>query len=499
MAIVFSALALMGVGVAPPEALSSGDYAGLVKQCLDNLIAQGRDRYGDIQTPMFMSVIDPSSGASPREPAVLDGMVRSEGRLHRRNPGGADLWDDQPLLRALYAAGEFYGDSRYTRAADDYIRIYFQRAVRPNGLLSWGTHVYYDAFKDRPGGDQDGAGPHEILVLCPLWDRMWNVTPEGVRKEIEGLWDWHVVDKTTGVHNRHDDRQIGCDFAFSGGEFIYAFAFLFSRTKDPRHLEWAKTVASHHWNARNPETNLAPDAPSTSDRYDATHCFTTVSGPHAALLLKAFEVSGDVFFRDLALAYIKAYLKHGWDAEARRWHAMLTLDGAPVREQAKGEAYDAWKPTGYVDIWRTTMYSYEFPIEAAQTAVYAYEVTGDTDALESARCWAENIRAEMPPHLGRRWRQEILDVLPDAHQGTYAENYGRAASFFLHLHYATGEPSHLDTARALADEAVRRLYASGWFKGHPSKPYYESTDGVGYLLYALLELAAYPNRKAPNL
>jgi hypothetical protein len=35
---------------------------------------------------------------------------------------------------------------------------------------------------------------------------------------------------------------------------------------------------------------------------------------------------------------------------------------------------------------------------------------------------------------------------------------------------------------------VARLYHNGLFRGHPAKPYYEATDGVGQLLYALLQL-----------
>ncbi len=31
---------------------------------------------------------------------------------------------------------------------------------------------------------------------------------------------------------------------------------------------------------------------------------------------------------------------------------------------------------------------------------------------------------------------------------------------------------------------------NGLFKGHPAKPYYEATNGVGLLLWALLELDA---------
>ncbi|MBI5095818.1 MAG: hypothetical protein HZB26_25720 [Candidatus Hydrogenedentes bacterium] len=483
------------------DASKAEQYRRCVQTCLDNLLKYGADRYGEVHTPMLMSIIDVRTNDAPREPLVLDGMVRSEGRLHRRNPGGCDLWDDQPLLRTMYAFSELNGDAKYAQAADAYTKSFFERSRKANGMLAWGTHIFYDAFKDAPGGDQDGKGPHEILVLCPNWDRMWKVTPDLVRKEIEGIWEWHVVDKSTGLNNRHDDKLPGCDFAFSGGEFAYAFAYLYSQTKKPEHLQWAKTVAGRHWNARNLETNLAPDAPGTGDRYDAHHCFTTVSGPHAALLLKAYEASGDPWFKEVALAYINAYLKYGWDAKARQYCAMLTLDGKPVMEQAKGAGYDAFKPTGYVDIWRTIMYSYEFPVEAAQTALYAYELTGDVGALQSAKNWAENIRANLPPHLGRRWRKEIVEALPEAERvgGTYAENYGRAISFFLHLHYATRDAQDLKTSMDIADEAISKLYADGWFKGHPAKPYYESTDGVSYLLFALTELSAYPNRMACNL
>ena len=35
---------------------------------------------------------------------------------------------------------------------------------------------------------------------------------------------------------------------------------------------------------------------------------------------------------------------------------------------------------------------------------------------------------------------------------------------------------------------MRKLFHNGLFKGHAAKPYYETTNGVGLLLYALLEL-----------
>lgn len=496
-----AAMSILGIlAVSPLTEEHAETYRSHVEAQAGNLLRAGTDRYGLVETPLFMSIIDIATQESPEDPLPLDGFIRAEERQHRRNPAGSDLWEDQPLLRTLYALSEITGDNRYRDACDGYIRTYFERSRKDNGMLAWGSHIFYDAYKDAPGGDQDGKGPHEILVLLPEWDRMWHVTPDRFRQEVEGIWEWHIVDKETGLHNRHDDKSVGCDFAFSGGSFLQAFAFMYRKTGDPKYLDWAKIVAGRHWNARNPETNLAPDAPSTGDRYDAHHCFTTVTGPHAAALLRAYELTNDSWFRDVALAYIKAYLKYGWDADARQWRAMLALDGTPVMDQASDEYYDQWKPVGYIDIWRTVMFSYEFPMIAAQTAIYAYELTGDPAALESAHHWAENIRSNLPPQIGRRWKKELLECLPEAEQtgGTYAENYGRTISFFLHLHYATGDPADLDTAVTLADEAIDKLFNDGWFKGHPAKPYYESTDGVGLLLYALLELSEYPSRMPGN-
>ena len=133
-----------------------------------------------------------------------------------------------------------------------------------------------------------------------------------------------MVDPATGEFNRHDDKQPGCDFAFYGGVLACVAAFVHGKTREAIYRERAKIVANRHWNARNPEPSLCPDSPGTGDRYDAHHCFTTITGPYAAMLLRWSEYSGDPVFREMAVAYLRGYLKHGWDGEARRWRAMIT-------------------------------------------------------------------------------------------------------------------------------------------------------------------------------
>ena len=69
----------------------------------------------------------------------------------------------------------------------------------------------------------------------------------------------------------------------------------------------------------------------------------------------------------------------------------------------------------------------------------------------------------------------------------------------MHLYRPTGDVQDLETAVDLADEAIDKLYGDRWFKGHPAKLYYESMDGVAYLLYALLGLVAHPKKLPANL
>lgn len=471
-----------------------------VKTCLDTLIDRGTDRYGPVHTPMLMAVIDVNTLEAPEHPPLYDDDVRTEGRpSHGRwSAGGSNLWLDSATVRTMYRMSQVTGELKYAQAADAYIGSVLERAVKPNGLLYWGSHSYYHAYTDSYAGD----GMHEILILHPEWGEMYRVNPQAVRNEIEGIWTWHVVNKETGQHNRHDDAQYGCDFAFSGGSFAIAFAFLHSVTGEAVWMDRARLMADWHWSHRNPETNLVPDAPGVGGRYDSLYCFTSATGPHASQLLRCYELTGDTYFRDIAAAYVKAYDRYGWDAAARNYWGMLGLDGVPVPEQPKGPGYDAYIPSGYVDVWRTLMFSYEFPVVAAETALYAYELSGETPAqrdpelLAAAAHWAELIEKNLPAYLGRRWKAEVEAAMPAVLEtgGTYAENYGRTISFFVNMYHATGELRYLRIARTTAREAIGKLFVNGLFKGHPAKPHYQSNDGVGFLLHALMQLDALPQR-----
>jgi len=305
-----------------------------------------------------------------------------------------------------------------------------------------------------------------------------------------------VVDKATGEVNRHGDGARGCDFSMSAGAFIEAFCFLHGKTGERNWLDRARLLADYYWNRRNMDTNLIPERPNAGAyRFDGG-CFTTsVTGLHCHSLLLAWEMTGEAVFRDYALAYLKAYARYGYDEKTGRFWGALKLDGTPIpgprvfAANVDSEAgYEAVQPRGHLDLWQPYLLGYEHPLSTAQNYAYAYQVTGDAGMLVTAKCFAEWIRKTPPdaPPAEGAWYRDYSNG--PGKKGAYAEHYGRAIAFFIHLYALTADDAYLRDARAMADAAIAALWSNGLFRGHPAKPYYEAADGVGYLLHALLEL-----------
>jgi hypothetical protein len=472
----------------------SGDYLPYVTKCLDTLMEFGTDRYGPTQTPVLVSILDTETRQCPADPAALDEAWRVA-RRGRRSPAGANLLTDQPLLKTMAAVSAVTGDGKYGRFADRYIDWYLKNLVDDKGFFWWGWHRHYDVYQDKMLGHMGNF--HELHAIHSVaWDQLWQVNPKAVRREIEAIWQWHIVDKKTGELNRHGTAQRGCDFAMSAGAFAYAFAFLYKRTGEPVWLDRAKLLARYYWDRRNPATDLFPDRPNAgADRFDGSHFVTADTGLFCHALLKCYELTGENFFKDHALAYLKAYRKYGYDAKASRFWGSLQLDGTPMAgprlmpsNDGKGEDYGVYEPRGYIDLWQPYVAGYEHPLPTAQVYAFAFSLTNDPAMLDTARLWAKLIETNLPPRacLKESWYRGYAEHW--APQGTYAGLYGQAVSFLVHMYLITGEPHYLHLARSTADDAVAKLFHNGLFRGHPASPYYEAVDGVGYLVYALLEL-----------
>jgi hypothetical protein len=477
-------------------------YMKHVQKCMDLLMEHGTDTYGKVHAPILVTILDIESRNCPEIPEQLDAYYRVT-RPDRRSPGGSNLLTDQPTLKAMYALSEITGNNDYTAFANNYANYIMKNLVDKQGFFWWGWHRHYDVFEDTNKGHNQSTAiwgervyPHEIHAMNGVaWDRLWILYPDAVMKEIEAIWSWHVIDKESGEINRHGDGKKGCDFTMSGGSYIEAFAFMYAKTKNRQWLDRARLIADYYWKRRNPDTNLLPERPNARERFDGSSFVTSITGLYCYSLLKAYELTNEKSFRDYALTYLKAYAELGFDEQTGMFWGALQMDGRPIPGPRvytdnidSEEGYPAAQPRGHLDLWEPYVAGYQYAIYTAQSYAYAYQITDDPIMLTAARRFATWIN-KTPPGSMESEDTWYKGYSKDAgRKGTYAGKYGRTISFFLHLYILTGERPYLEETRKFADEAIEKLNYKGLFRGHPAKPYYEAMDGVGYLLYALLQL-----------
>jgi len=275
---------------------------------------------------------------------------------------------------------------------------------------------------------------------------------------------------------------------------------MYSKTNDPNWLNRAILVANYFWNLRNKATDLLAERPNAgSSRFDGSACATDITGPYCHGLISAYLITKQDIFKQQALAYLAAYNKYGFDEKTGMFYGCVKLDGTPIpgprlpaddkpEQFGNNQQYAQYEPRGYLDLWEPYTLGSEYPLETAQCYAMAYRLTKDPNMLLAAQRFAEWI--EKTPTTAQEneisWYAEYKKTFGKA--GTYADKYGRTISFFIDMYVIKNDSKYLQLAQKFADEAIAKLYVNGMFKGHPAKPYYESVDGVGNLLYALVEL-----------
>ena len=116
-----------GVGLAaPPGVLPSGlkpeevekrKYVDYARECVEVLIEHGTDRYGKVQSPLLMNILDVRTPEEFSHPQPLPAAYRV-GRHGRRGPAGGNLYPDQPTIRAMHLLSRVTGEPKYAAFAD---------------------------------------------------------------------------------------------------------------------------------------------------------------------------------------------------------------------------------------------------------------------------------------------------------------------------------------------------------------------------------------------
>lgn len=447
---------------------ASKGYLYYAKIFADTMIASGTDRYGSVHSPMFASLIDLESHRNPED---IPGNSIGQ-RYEDRSLRGGNLLQDVMLLQAMDNISRITGDAKYKQAVADYLTFFLKNCPHPNtGLFPWGEHAYWNFYEEKHTYDT-----HEFLGGVPnsFWERMWQINPDAVRKEADGLIN-HIKNLDNFDFDRHADitkpmpvprpeRYGGMNFARHAGFYIGLWTFAYAKTQDEKYLELAQKMIDHHWNLRSTKSNLPPNRKGEKNSSSVSTQALALSLLESAELLPEGKVKNR--YLEVANAYLDAFLRLPHKASEGEILMDVPMDVEP--EAATG---------GY-------SHPYKFSYGGGFSADYAgllpgiYRLNKDERALRLAEQFADFYSAHNPP--------PITDPV-------FARIYASIIGLFNDLYELTGKQIYLDQAKRYAKEAIQNLYHNGMFRGATNINHYEGDMMVGSLAYNLVWLHALEN------
>ncbi|HUQ95464.1 MAG TPA: hypothetical protein VM120_27540 [Bryobacteraceae bacterium] len=463
-----------------------GKYLRAAQTFLDTMIDKGTDRYGGKHTPLFCLSLDPETHAPPKPPEKVDReyarsfeyLYRDFGYYWKSHLHSSNLLYDMGTIRSLYAMTGVTGQSKYTRAADACLKFFLDHMVsEQTGHFGWGEHIFYNVYLDyligggfTVRGNRNFNFDHELDRWTTIYDIFWEKDAQKTLGEIEAIYEYKIHDKETFLNNRHSGYFSGritrdtLTFSKHSGLFAHAFAFLHSKTKDPKYLTWARKSADLFWNARHPATGLIKN----DFQRKETVAETSGMAQLALFLLRAYQWHADSSFLDKAVGYIHAY-----------WKAFHVGEGR-FRDTLDFSGTDS-KPGTFAEYW-------EAPIRMAKAAVLAYSLSKDATSLELA----DTVISRLAPET------EFKSIIQRSLVSDEVEARSCALSTAIDLYEVTGSAKYLAKAQALADNAIPRFLYRGLFVSNMQlKPegdkslrvkVYDGRSGAGWLALNLIRL-----------
>ena len=437
-------------------------YLHYARSFADTMLRKGTDVYGDVHSPMFVSIL---MVEDQKHPGHLLPCINGQRMGDRANYGG-NLHHDVMLLQAMDLLTRITGEAKYRQGADAYLTFFLDTCPsKTTGLFPWGEHAHWDFRKEAPG-----HLTHEYLGGIPLsfWERLWRIRPEAVVGEADGLIN-HVLNLETFTWTRHANiakpmptprraKYKAADFPRHGGFYITLWTFVHAKTGDPKYLDWAMRAIDHHWRLKGKASDLPPFT-ENSPRCVMESAFSlALSLLQAAALLP--EGKAKDRYTHVGSTYLDAIARMPHKPTEGKFMTGCQRDERP--EDAKGETVP----------W-TAAYGGKLTANDAVLCCLTYRLTERADYLRMAEGAAAFYTTHEPP--------------PDDHV-VRAHVYAAIITMFLDLHDLTAKPEHLAQAKRYAEFAVERLYWDGLFRGATGIQHYESQMMVSNLIYALLWL-----------
>jgi hypothetical protein len=287
----FLVMALVAFSAGGP--LPAADEPDFLKAAVDFaecMITYGRDRYGEVQSPLFAVLLtrenEPRIGPYPlfaektekarrkhdqqRREAEATGRyvtpflrfnfneclnypqgLAAEGP-HKVTLYGCDLYEDRELYYMLLALSRITGDPKYAREAEAAVMWWFENTQGLSGLYPWGEHLGWDFEHDCP---TYFAGPskhlyaacyHEVKDRIPFLDYLARLPAETpgqytpLEKYALGIWAAHFWDQEKCYYCRHgdytgEDPRTGSPAGFPAhlGAYMSVWAAALLETENP--------------------------------------------------------------------------------------------------------------------------------------------------------------------------------------------------------------------------------------------------------------------------
>ncbi len=427
-----------GAGGAHTE--SNAKYLDVVRRTADVILENGRDTYGEQKSGMILSLLDRKTArplsSLPKAPA---GIRHGD----RTGLGGSNANLQQDLYRALQHLSRLTGDARYAQAAHAALVDFLQITQHADtGLLAWGEHLYWNCVDDKLG-DLDPNKTHEPKRKLAFFDLLYEAEPERTLKYARGLWEHQIADHKTGDFSRHARYHKHApgrryDFPKEGSYFIDTWARAYEKMKDPVYAQAVRVLANRYLGRMNGRDLLDFDSSNDPGRVNTCIPLWMVS-----LAMESHDAAGRL---DPETAGVLRKLI------ARQDRGFLALTHEPA-DPKRGFIYCAYTNSGKPRPRKTT---------DGHSPHWGMGYGSQTTSMFGLLCYTR--QTQLGPGKTRDAYRRLVIEAADVYRAAkpdpvgedlWAGEFGNAIFLEIAAHRLTNERNYLDTARGLADEAIR--------------------------------------------
>ena len=457
---------------------ASRDYCNVVRDYADCMIAQGRDTYGEVHSPLFAAALDRTTYRPGTFPSI-EGIRRID-----RTTTGANPMQDENLYQVLFALSEATGEPKYAAEADQALKFFFETCQSPTtGLLAWGEHLGWDFQAERCVGNDT----HEFARPWVLWERCFRLAPEPCVRLARGLWEHQIGDPKTGNFSRHARYSahgpgIDSQYPRHGGFYILTWAQAYRHTQDPYFLKAIETVLAHFETRRNPTSGAIPAESASRSRETVVWPESTLSlavDLESAAALVPEEIAATL--RASAAQIDEVYLKIAHDLSPNGVGFISNCDARTLEPLPSGSAK-------HTEPW-ATQYGVYTDAQVAMIAYLRWQQLPDSRNKEGYR------------RLILASADRYLHSEPDPHKTLYPGALGDVVLHLLSAYELSGEPRYLERADHFAKLALECLLTDGSPLPRASSrhEHYEAITRADTLMLALLKLWQVQNRPQQKL